>query len=240
MTSETPVTAMTYVRSVTFYFFSFVIALPFFPLFPLILLPREVTQKVCLTYLTLQGIMLKHLCGIRVQITGLEHMPEGPVLIASQHESTWETLAFQNLLGWPVMYAKEEIFAYPIFGPLTRKLGHIRVSQTGSGDAMREGFKRGTETLAQGRKLLIFPSGTRRVEDAAKLQSGVGVLYQLAEVPVVPVLVNSGACWPYGTWLKHPGTIRVEVRPAILSGMPRAEMMDLLRAELARSPGETP
>ena len=225
-----------YLRTFLFYSVSVVLALPFLLLFPLILLREEIVYRICMTYLRLQGWAVGWVCGIRFHVTGRHHLPEGPVLIASQHESTWETLYFQALLDRPVMYAKEEIFSFPLFGPLTRKLGHIPVSRSGSGDAMRDSFRRGANAISRGRKLLIFPSGTRRIEDAAKLQSGVGVLYQLANVPLVPVLLNSGRCWPHGTWLKFPGTIEVTVLPPIPAGLPRAEVMERLRTELARTP----
>lgn len=225
-----------HLRAAVFYGVSFVLAIPFLLLFPLIVLPEATVYRICMTYLRLQSWVIRLVCGISYRVTGLQHLPDGPVLIASQHESTWETLYFQMLLDRPVMYAKEEIFSFPVFGPLTRKLGHIPVSRSGGGDAIRDGFRKGAEAIAGGRKLLIFPSGTRRVEDAAKLQSGVGVLYQLAEAPLVPVLVNSGQCWPHHTWAKYAGTIDVEVLPAIPAGLPRAEVMARLGEELGRTP----
>ncbi|MGR3711968.1 MAG: lysophospholipid acyltransferase family protein [Shimia sp.] len=239
MTKKPPHISATYLRTALFYGVSLVLALPFFVLFPLIYVPGDLARNICTLYLRLQSVALRLACGIRFTVVGRENLPDGPVLIASQHESTWETLYFQHLLDRPVMYAKEVIFSFPVFGPLTRKFGHIPVSATGSGDAMRDGFRAGAAAVAEGRKLLIFPSGTRRVEDAAKLQNGVGVLYQLAGVPAVPVLVNSGACWPYGTALKYPGTITVEILPAIPAGLDRGTFMQRLRSELERSPGHS-
>jgi len=238
MIAKAPVTTMTYLRSLGFYVVSVTLAIPFLLLFPIILLPAPVTHAVCALYLRLQAFGLRCFCGISYEVKGINNLPDGPVLIASQHESTWETLYFQHIMDRPVMYAKEPIFSYPVFGPIARKMGHIPVPQTKNTDAVRDGFKRGAETIASGRKLLIFPSGTRRVEGGTKLQAGVGALYQLSNVPVVPVLVNSGQCWPHNTWLKFPGTIKVEVLPAIPAGLPREDVMERLRLDLARDPGQ--
>ncbi|TCL01425.1 1-acyl-sn-glycerol-3-phosphate acyltransferase [Shimia isoporae] len=233
--SQTPRLA-DYLRTMAFFGLSCALALPFLLLFPFIFLPESIVRRVCMAYLKLQGGLLSIFCGIRYRVTGLENLPDGAALIASQHESTWETLYFQMLLDRPVMYAKEDIFSYPVFGPLTRKFGHIPVSRSGGGDAMREGFRKGAEVVSSGRKLLIFPTGTRRLAEAQKLQSGVGVVYQLANAPLVPVLVNSGQCWPHGTWIKFSGTIDVEILPPIPAGLPRPELMERLRADLARAP----
>ncbi|KPA20355.1 Acyltransferase [Shimia sp. SK013] len=239
MTPEAPLPPaarfIDYVRTAVFYGVSFALALPFLLVFPLIVLPERAVFRVCMVYLKIQGVALRYICGITYRVSGLENLPKGAVLIASQHESTWETLHFQYLLNRPVMYAKEEIFSFPVFGPLTRKLGHIPVARVGGGDGMREGFRNGAETVAAGRNLLIFPTGTRRAEGADTLQSGVGVLYQLAKAPLVPVRVASGHCWPSDTALKFPGTITVDVLPPIPAGLPRTEVMQQLRRALAHS-----
>ncbi len=220
-------------RSLAFYVAAAVAAVPFLLLWPGILLSRETVYAVTDRYLRVQLWLLKVICGIRYEVTGRAHLPAEPVLIASQHESTWETLFYQLLLGRPVMYAKQPIFSYPIFGPLMRKLEHIPVSTSASGDAMRDGFRAGAAAVKAGRSLLIFPSGTRRETQGQKMQSGVGVLYQLAGVPAVPVRVNSGACWPYGTFLKFPGTIRVEVGAPIPAGLDRRSFMTQLSDALS-------
>lgn len=228
MYSQPSSTALTYVRTALFYVLSGLLALPFLLLWPALVLPEKYTFRVCELYLRLQSGLLKYVCGISYQVQGRENLPYGPVLIASQHESTWETLYFQSLMDRPVMYAKKEIFSFPIFGPLTRKLGHIPVDRSSSVDAVRDGFRKGADVLKSGRKLLIFPTGTRRNSQASKLQSGVGVIYQMGGVAVVPVLLDSGKCWPSGSFLKFPGTIHVTILPAIPAGLGRRHLMQEL------------
>lgn len=220
------------VRTILFYFFSCLVALPFLLLLPLLILPRPVTLWVTNLYLRIQLVLLRAFCGITYVIEGIEHLPSGACLIAAQHESSWETLYFQYLLGHPVMYAKKEIFRYPVFGFLATKVGHIPIDRGGAIESVRDGFKNGASAVKNGRKLLIFPSGTRSNGGQAKVQSGVGVLYQLAGVPVVPVLLNSGQCWPKGTLWKCPGTIRVRLLPAIAPGMDRRAFLTKISKEL--------
>lgn len=223
------------IRSVLFYVLSLLMAVPLLPLLPGLILPQRATLAVIDSYLRAQLFLLRVVCGVRYKVEGLSNLPDAGCLIASQHESSWETLYFQVLLGQPAMFAKKEVFAYPLIGLLARKIGHIPVDRKGSLDAMRQGFLTGRDLAAAGRKLLIFPTGTRSVSGKAPIQSGIGALYQLVDMPVVPVLLNSGHCWPSGRFLKYPGMISVRVLPAIPKGMERREFLDQLSHELGQS-----
>lgn len=229
-------------RSVLFYVVSGLCALPFLLFLPVLVLPVRYTFAVTDTYLRLQLFLLRGICGIEYQVFGKEHLPKGSCLIASQHESSWETLFFQVVLDRPVMFAKKEVFGYPIIGLTSRKLGHIPVDRQGSVDAVRQGFEAGRDAVAQGRKLLIFPTGTRRQSGEAKvtIHSGVGVLYQLAGVSVVPVLVNSGESWPSSTLVKYPGKISVRILPQIPAGLDRREFLERIENQLNQDAWPTP
>lgn len=218
------------VRSFLFFALAGVSIVPFLAAWPLKRGSLPAVRRLADRYLTVLRWLLRMVCGIDYRLEGLEHVPEGPVLIASQHESTWETLFFHALFGHPVMFAKKSVFSYPVFGPLARAFEHIPVEP--GGDAMRAGFRAGVAAIKNGRRLLIFPSGTRRVEHS-ELQAGVGVLYQLANVPTVPVRLTSGAVWPRGTWLKYPGVIEVQIGPPIEAGLDRRDFMQILSAYLA-------
>ncbi|CUH51652.1 lysophospholipid acyltransferase family protein [Shimia marina] len=215
-------------RSLLFYSSAGLAVVPFLMLWPALWISRDRVYAISDRYLQVQLWLLRVICGVRYEVTGKVHVPSGPVIFASQHESTWETLYFEVLLGRPVMYAKKSIFSYPVFGPVMCKMGHIPVEAGGSADAVRAGFRAGTEALEAGRSLVIFPSGTRRKSRVAELQAGVGVLYQLAGCPVCPVRLNSGACWPHDSFVKQPGTIRVEICPAIEAGLTRRRFMVVL------------
>lgn len=225
----------TRVRSALFYAFSLVAILPFLLFLPTLLLPAKYPMAVCNAYLHLQLWLLKVVCGVKYEIEGLENLPNTGCLIASQHESSWETLYFQVFLGQPVMFAKREVFRYPLIGLLARKFGHIPVDRQGSVDAMREGFRAGRDVALSGRKILMFPTGTRTDRKEAPIQSGIGVLYQLVNQPTVPVLLNSGKCWPSDSFLKFPGTITVKILPPIQAGLDRRLFLTQLGDDLSKT-----
>ena len=224
-----------FVRSVLFYALAGLAAVPFLLCWPALRGPRGTVYTIADRYLRVMLWLLRSVCGIRYRVVGQDQLPEGAVLIASQHESTWETLFFQVLFDHPVMYAKTPIFSYPVFGPVVRKFGHIPVAAGASADAMREAFRAGAAAVKDGRSLVIFPSGTRN-KGALELQAGVGVLYQLADVPAVSVRLNSGSVWPHGTWLKFPGTVEVQIGPVVEAGLDRRDFMQILSASLVCDP----
>ncbi|MCW9043954.1 MAG: 1-acyl-sn-glycerol-3-phosphate acyltransferase [Pseudopelagicola sp.] len=220
------------IRSTLFYVLSGVAAVPFLLFFPVLFLREQYVLWIGSRYLWVQLVLLRLVCGIRYEVEGRENLPKGPCLIASTHESSWETLFFHLLLDQPVMFAKREVFSYPLIGLVARKAGHIPVDRQGSLETMREGFRAGAAVVARGRKLLIFPGGTRQLGAPKRIQSGVGVIYGLVEVPAVPVIVRSGACWPAGSLLKYPGTITVRILPPIATGLDRRDFLKTLGAAL--------
>ncbi|MBR9841751.1 MAG: 1-acyl-sn-glycerol-3-phosphate acyltransferase [Rhodobacteraceae bacterium] len=222
-------------RSALFYLLSVLAFVPFLLFVPVFALHERYLLWVGGVFLRVQLVLLRLVCGIRHEVEGRENLPEGPCLIASWHESSWETLFYHVLLDQPVMYAKREVFAYPLVGRIARKAGHIPVDRQGSIETMRDGFRVGVEAIRRGRKLLIFPGGTRQHGAPKRLQSGVGVLYELAKVPAVPVLVASGECWPAGSLLKYPGTITVRILPPIAPGLDRRAFLGALSEALSEN-----
>ncbi len=60
----------------------------------------------------------------------------------------------------------------------------------------------------------------------------MAALYQYLDLPLVPVAVNSGLFWTRRSFLRRPGTVLVEILPAIPPGLDRRAMMERLRAEI--------
>ncbi|HRO04682.1 MAG TPA: 1-acyl-sn-glycerol-3-phosphate acyltransferase, partial [Terricaulis sp.] len=58
---------------------------------------------------------LRWICGVRVKYEGLEHLPEGPALLASKHQATLDTLLPVQFLKEPVFVVKRELQDAPVF-----------------------------------------------------------------------------------------------------------------------------
>jgi 1-acyl-sn-glycerol-3-phosphate acyltransferase len=179
--------------------------------------------------------MLRLICGIRVRVTGLEHVPrEGPALIASVHQSAFDT-AIWMLLERPAYVLKQELLKVPFFGACMRPGAMIVVDRNAGSRAIRDLIRDGRRAAADGRQVVIFPQGTRGAPGAPRfVQPGVSALATAMGVPVIPVATNSGEHWGRNSFLKHPGTIRVAVGPALPAELPRATLVAALETAWQR------
>ncbi len=180
--------------------------------------------------------LLKVICGTKMEVRGLEHIPAGAALIAGKHQSFWETFAILPLLNDPCMVLKRELTFIPMFGWFALKFRMIAVERSAGSAALRNLVKRGKQEVAAGRQIVIMPEGTRKgPDDPPDYKPGAAALYGQLNVPCVPFGLNAGLFWPRRKFLRLPGTIVVEFLPAIPSGLPRVEFQHRLQEAIEAS-----
>jgi len=173
---------------------------------------------------------LRLICGIRVVVSGREFLPAGGMIVASQHQSAFDTFVWMVLLPRGVYVVKQELCAIPLYGWLLKRLGHIAVDREAGASALRGLLKEGGAALAGGLQIVIFPEGTRMpAGERGVLQPGVVALASYSGAPVVPVATDSGYCWGRNAFVKRPGTIHVVIRPPLAIGLRRPEMLAALQ-----------
>ncbi len=182
-------------------------------------------QRLCVAVVTAWGRrslwLLKVICGTRTEFRGLANLPPGPVLLAGKHQSLFETFALLTILKNPAVIIKKELLHVPIWGWWAYKAGMIYVSRKGGAAALKEIVAGGKRVIGQGRPIIIFPEGTRRMPGAPPdYKVGIVHLYGRLGLPVVPVALNSGFYWPRRASRRYPGTIVVDVLPPIEPGLP--------------------
>jgi 1-acyl-sn-glycerol-3-phosphate acyltransferase len=174
--------------------------------------------------------LLRVICGTRVEITGLEKIPWGPLLVASKHQSTWETFGILSLFADPTFILKRELLWLPLFGWFAKKGRMIPVDRGARAQALAAIAKEAKIHLALGRQIIIFPEGTRRPAGAEpSYKFGVVHLYAESGVPCLPIALNSGQFWPRRSLLRYPGTIRVEILDPIPPGLDKETFANRLR-----------
>lgn len=174
----------------------------------------------------------RHILGIRVVVEGA--LPQGKVLCAVRHESFFEALDLPMLLDNPVVFAKRELFAIPLWGLLARRYGLVAVDRAAGAGALRAMIAAALDLVGprgQVRPLVIFPEGTRVPHGRRPaLQAGFAGLYKMLALPVVPIAVDSGPL--YHRWLKRGGVIRYRIAPPIPPGLPRRAVEDQVHAAI--------
>lgn len=178
-------------------------------------------------------LALRWTVGLRYEVRGLEHLPDRPVIIASKHQSAWETIFFHLVRVDTVVGLKHQLIHVPLFGWYLLIAKNIRIDRGGAAKALRSMIEGAKAAAAQGCSILIFPEGTRTAPGALPdYRPGVAALYRELQVPVVPVALNSGLFWGRQSFLKRPGTITVEFLPAIEPGLERKVFMKVLEERI--------
>ncbi|MGJ3232455.1 MAG: lysophospholipid acyltransferase family protein [Oceanicaulis sp.] len=200
---------------------------------PSLIGPRSWTKAVFRVYLALVFGGLKLICGVDYEVRGRENIPSGGALVASKHQSMFETLAFWSILDDPAIILKKELSYLPFFGWYAMKLKNIKVDRGAGSKALRDMLKQARIRAREGRQVVIFPQGTRLQPGVADTyKPGVVGLYTAMKVPCVPVALNSGLYWPPSGVTRKPGRIVVEFLPAIAPGLDKKAFLAELETRI--------
>jgi 1-acyl-sn-glycerol-3-phosphate acyltransferase len=179
-------------------------------------LPPRKLYVIARSWARSQLWVLEKLCGLRYTVEGLENLPEGAHVSMWKHSSAWETIA-QALIFPPQSWVlKRELMWIPLVGWAMRCLKPIAIDRKAGASAVNQVVQQGSERLAEGLWILIFPEGTRvAAGESRKYGVSGALLASRAGCKVVPVAHNAGVYWPRRGWVKKPGLITVAIGPPI-------------------------
>ena len=211
------------VFNILFYVFFLLWSLVALPTF---VLPRAAMLKVASWWARTNILLMRAICGIKVEFRGVEKIPKGPLIVASKHQSMWETISLLRFFEAPFFVVKRELKFIPIFGLFIIKTDMVAIDRSKGGRAMLAVMRRAEEEVKHGRQFVIFPEGTRTAPGAPPhYKAGIGLIYADCGVPVLPVALNSGLFWPRRTFMRYPGTLVVEFLDPIPPGLKRDEFL---------------
>ena len=226
--------AVIFLRSLVFnilfyavFLFWAVVALPTF------LMPRSAMMRVAIWWATSFILLMRWVCNIKVEFRGVEKIPKGPLIVASKHQSMWETIALLRFFEAPFFAVKRELKFIPIFGLFLIKTNMIAIDRSAGGRALIKMARRAADEVRRGRQFVIFPEGTRTAPGALpRYKSGVALIYADCGVACLPVALNSGLFWPRRTFMRYPGTLVVEFLDPLPPGLPREVFLTRLKAAI--------
>ena len=193
---------------------------------PTFVMPRSSIMSIARAWARSSIWLLRIVCNVKVEYRGLEKIPKGPLLVASKHQSMWETFALLQFFDQPLYILKRELTLIPFFGWYLIKAGMVAVDRRAGGRALLKMVRQASEAVRRGRQLIIFPEGTRRPVGAPpQYKPGVSQLYASCRVDCLPVALNSGLFWPRRTFMRYPGTIVVEFLDPLPPGLSRREFL---------------
>ena len=155
---------------------------------------------------------LRITCNISYKVKGAVNIPATPCVILANHQSAWETLAFQLIFPPQVYVMKRELLWIPFFGWGLAMTSPIAINRDAGRGALKQLVAAGKQRLASGLWVVVFPEGTRIAPNKhGKFHIGGAWLASGAKATVLPVAHNAGLHWAKNTMLKKPGVITVSI-----------------------------
>jgi 1-acyl-sn-glycerol-3-phosphate acyltransferase len=198
---------------------------------PTLVMPRAALMRVANWWAQTNIVLMRAILNIKVEFRGVEKIPPGPLVVASKHQSMWETISLLQFFKAPFFVLKRELRSIPLFGLFLIKADMIAIDRSAGARALKKMVRRASEEVRRGRQFVIFPEGTRTPVGAPpQYKSGVGLIYTDCGVPCLPVALNSGLFWPRRTFMRYPGTLVVEFLDPLPPGLPREQFLARLSA----------
>lgn len=179
--------------------------------------------------------LVRFCCGITYEIKGEQNLPKTKkgFIVASKHQSMWETIVFLNYFKKPSYILKRQLLWIPFYGWAVATTSNIAVNRSGGSSALRDMTSKVKKALKVGRRIIIFPQGTRTPIDAGvtkyPYKAGIIALYSQTDATVVPAVLNSGMFWGKRQFFKKSGKITVEFLPPIKQGLNKKEFKKTLQ-----------
>jgi 1-acyl-sn-glycerol-3-phosphate acyltransferase len=212
--------------------FCAIIALPTF------LMPPRAMLTIAGWWANSTLFLMRVICNIKVEFRGVEKIPKGPLVIASKHQSFWETFTLLRFFDRPIFILKRQLIYIPVFGQFLTKTGMIAIDRSAGVKALLDMTRRARDAVRSGCQLLIFPEGTRRAPGAPPdYKTGFAQIYSACGVQCLPVALNSGLFWPRRTFMRYPGTLVVEFLDPLPPGLPKDEYIARVRNAIEEATG---
>ncbi len=153
-------------------------------------------------------------CLFRLEVQGLDHLPDGPIVIAPNHVSYLDPPAVAAALPW-------QRLRHTYWGAWTGRLFNnfvmrwfSRVTHVVPVDPQHGAMSSlafGAAVLKQDHNLVWFPEGARSTDGQLQpFRSGIGLLLKSRSARVIPTAIRGAyESLPPGRWLPRPQKIRV-------------------------------
>ena len=229
MDSHTSPYPILWLRSLAFWVV-FPISLVLFAILLMLAAPFSLKTRWALLQIWVQFILwwLRVSCNLTHEIQGEENIPADAGIVFSKHQSTWETIALQQIFPLQVWVAKRELMWIPFFGWGLWLMQCIHIKRGSGKAAINQLITQGKARMEEGIWVVIFPEGTRVAAGSpGRYRIGGAALAEHSGRDIVPVAHNAGEYWPRRSFIKRPGVIQVRIgAPISPEGKTAQQLLD--------------
>jgi len=207
---------------------------------PFLILPKNKLNIAVRIWIWGVLYLLKKICGLSYELRGIQYTNNrNAKIIASKHQSAFETLVLYYTIPKAIFIHKYELFFIPIFGLYLKKLDMVSINRSGRIKTLNKLLKKSKIKISKGYSLIIFPEGTRKKPGThADYKSGVAGIYKELNTGVIPVAVNSGMFWPKNSLIIKSGKIIIEFLDPINEGFSKKDFLKILEERIENKTSE--
>ena len=198
---------------------------------PTILFGRHAVFALARVWAASSLWLLEAICGLRLEVQGLENIPQGGYIIAAKHQSVLETFALVLHAPDFAYVLKKELIFVPFFGWYLLAAEQIAIDRSAGRNAIAVVSVRAGKVLRSGRQVFIFPEGTRRPPGRRRIQIRGRQALRRHRFAVPAGRAQHRALLGRRGFLRRPGVAVIEYLPAIAPGLKRDDF-------LAQLPGD--
>jgi len=190
----------------------------------------------------LLGTIVRSVCSIanifiKTEGKGFENIPEGPCFFAPNHQSKLDAFLVLSYLDKKTL---KDTYAYAkkdhVKGPIRKYLAHwTNIIVMDLAKDLKESIHKMAEVVKLGKKILIFPEGTRTLTGGiGSFKKTYALLSSELNIPVVPIAISGAYYGDAKDKMRIKRTkIIVEFLPAISpEGLNPDELNDLVRQRI--------
>jgi 1-acyl-sn-glycerol-3-phosphate acyltransferase len=185
---------------------------------PLVLYAALTGSVEALYWAGVNGLtFMVRLLGMRTRVEGLENIPPGTCVFASNHTSNADGVAIVGVIPRRIaILAKKSLFTIPVVGTAFKQAHFVPVDRS-KPERAKASIELAAEYVRQGTSFLIFPEGTRSGDGRLRTFKGGALLLAIdGGVPVVPVAcIGAHRIMPKKSLGIRPGEVIVRFCPPI-------------------------
>ncbi|MFN8770782.1 MAG: lysophospholipid acyltransferase family protein [Neisseriaceae bacterium] len=191
-------------------------------------------HKILTTWARIFIFLGKYLCRVDYEVIGQENLIEGPAVFASNHQSAWETFAFNGFLPQHVWILKKELTKIPFFGWTLKTLSPIAIDRSARSASVVQILEQSKKRIAEGFWILVFPEGTRLPPGTKQAyKTGVARMAINLNLPVIPIAHNAGHIMPRRSFWIYPGKVTVRIgKPIYPKDLTPEEFTEEIRSHI--------
>ncbi|MGH9573391.1 MAG: lysophospholipid acyltransferase family protein [Candidatus Acidiferrales bacterium] len=172
--------------------------------------------------------------GVRVRVEGLENIPQGVCVFASNHASNLDPIVYFPVIPRRIsVLLKKELLKIPILSTGMRAAKFVAVDR-GDREAAAASVDEAVRYMREGLSFAVFPEGTRSIDGRMRtFKKGAVLMAIQAAVPLVPVsIAGTQHLMRKGSRKINAGSVTVRFDPPIDAAQFSVERRNELLAQL--------